>query len=71
MDSEITKSTNAKAATKLTQDDFKTIYASKNTPDEEKDEQKKEKTKNKMDDPDNDQYEVVDTSYVCIRLKNK
>ncbi|CAI6345551.1 unnamed protein product [Macrosiphum euphorbiae] len=70
-DSDDIKSTNPKTSTKLTQDDFKTIYVSKITPEEEKYGQKKEKTKDKMDDTDNDNYEVVDTSYVCIRLKDK
>uniref|UniRef100_A0A2S2PF96 Receptor-type tyrosine-protein phosphatase N2 n=1 Tax=Schizaphis graminum TaxID=13262 RepID=A0A2S2PF96_SCHGA len=68
-DSEDNKPANGKPI-KLTQDDFKVIYASKLTP-EEKDGQKKEKTKDKMNDTDNDNYEVVDTSYVCIRLKDK
>jgi len=68
MNSEDNKSTNPKTSTKLTQDDFKTIYVSKITPEEEKYGKKKEKTK---DDIDNDNYEVVDTSYVCIRLKEK
>lgn len=71
MDSEDIKSTNPKTSSKLTQDDFKTIYVSKITPEEEKHGQKNEKTKDKMDDTDNDNYEVVDTSYVCIRLKEK
>ncbi|KAL4119796.1 hypothetical protein QTP88_012564 [Uroleucon formosanum] len=70
-DSENIKSTNPKTSTNFTQGDFKTIYVSKNTPEEEKYGQKKEKTKDKIDDTDNDNYEVVDTSYVCIRLKQK
>lgn len=70
-DSENIKSTNPKTSSKFTQDDFKTIYVGKNTPEEEKYGQKKEKTKDKIDDTDNDNYEVVDTSYVCIRLKQK
>jgi hypothetical protein len=69
-DSEDNKSANGKP-TKLTQDDFKVTYVSKLAPGEEKDGQKKEKTKDKMNDTDNDNYEVVDTSYVCIRLKEK
>lgn len=68
-DSDDTKSTDTKVPTKLTQDDFKTVYVSKIAPQEEKDAQRKEK--NKIDDFDNDQYEVVDTSYVYIRLKQK
>jgi len=71
MNSEDIKPTDPKTSTKLTEDDFKTIYVSKITPEEEKYGQKKEKTKDKMDDTDNDNYEVVDTSYVCIRLKDK
>lgn len=69
-DSEETKSTNNRSPTKLTQEDFKTIYVNKIAPDDEKQVPKKEKSKNKMN-LDNDQYEVVDTSYVCIRLKQK
>lgn len=68
MNSGDNKSTNPKTSTKLTQDDFKITYMSKITPEEDKYGQKKEKTK---DDTDNDNYEVVDTSYVCIRLKEK
>lgn len=64
-----TKSTDAKVPTKLTQDDFKTIYVSKIAPEEEKDAQGKDK--NKMVDLNDDQYEVVDTSYVYIKLKQK
>jgi len=71
MNSEDIKSTNPKTLTKLTQDDFKTTYVSKITPEEEKFGQKKEMTKDKMDDTDDDNYEVVDTSYICIRLKEK
>ncbi|XP_015363524.1 PREDICTED: receptor-type tyrosine-protein phosphatase N2 isoform X3 [Diuraphis noxia] len=71
MNSDDNKSTNSKTSTKLTQDDFKTTYVSKITPEEEKYGQKKEKTQDKMNDTDNDNYEVVDTSYVCIRLKEK
>ncbi|XP_025411109.1 receptor-type tyrosine-protein phosphatase N2 isoform X2 [Sipha flava] len=72
-DSEETKSTNTnnKASSKLTQDDFKTVYISKIAPGEEKDIQRKENSKNKMLDVDNDQYEVVDTSYVSIQIKQK
>jgi len=71
MDSEDNKSTNPKTSKKLTQDDFKTIFVSKITPEEEKHGQKNENTKDKTDDTDDDNYEVVDTSYVCIRLKEK
>lgn len=68
-DSDDTKLTDTKVPSKLTQDDFKTIYVSKIAPEEEKDVQRKEK--NKMVDLDDDQYEVVDTSYVYIKLKQK
>lgn len=66
---ETKSSNNNKASSKLTQDDFKTVYVSKITPDAENDDHRKENPKNK--DVDNDQYEVVDTSYVCIKLKQK
>lgn len=70
--SDETKSTNTNnKSSKLTRDDFKTIYVSKVAADEEKDVPRKENSKNKVPDEDNDQYEVVDTSYVCIRLKQK
>jgi len=69
--SEDTKSTNHKATTKLTEDYFKTTYFDDITPEkEQKDGQKKENKKDKMD-TDNDHYEVVDTSYICIKLKEK
>lgn len=68
-DSGDTKSADTKVPTKLTQDDFKTVYVSKIAPEEEKDAQRKEK--NKAVDLDDDQYEVVDTSYVYIKLKQK
>lgn len=55
----------------MTQDDFKTVYISKIAPGEEKDVQRKENSKNKVVDVDNDQYEVVDTSYVSIQIKQK
>jgi len=64
-------SADTKASTKLTQDDFKTVYASKIIPEEEKEVSDKVTTKNKMVELDNDQYEVVDSTYVCIRLKQK
>lgn len=54
---------------KLTEDDFKTTYVSKISPAEEK--EVLSKVKNKMVDLDNDQYEVVDTSYVSIQLKQR
>lgn len=60
-----------KLSMKLTQDDFKTVYASKVLPEEEKDGSNKEVTKNKMVELNNDHYEVVDSTYVCIRLKQK
>lgn len=70
-DSEDDKSTNGKMSTKLTQDDFQTIYVSKIAPEEEKDVPKKQTARNRMTAADNDKYEVVDTSYVCVRLKQK
>lgn len=70
-ESEDIKSTDTKAPKKLTQDDFKTVYVSKISPAEEKEVSNKEPIKNKMIDLDNDQYEVVDTSYVTVHLKHK
>lgn len=69
--SEDAKSQNAKESTKLTQEDFKTTYVSKIAPEKNNDVLKKETDKNKMVDLANDQYEVVDTSYVYIQLKQK
>lgn len=51
----------AKTPTKLTQDDFKTTYMGKSEQDKDRN----------SAGSGNDQYEVVDTSYVCIRLKQK
>lgn len=70
MNSENKISADTKTSTKLTRDDFKTVYASKIIP-EEKEVADKVTTKNKIVELDNDQYEVVDSTYVCIRLKQK
>jgi len=71
LDSEDKTSADTKTSTKLTQDDFKTVYTSKIIPNEEKDVSGKEIAKSKMVELDNDPYEVVDSTYVCIRLKQK
>lgn len=60
---ESTEHVNNKGPTK--QDDFKTVYAPKTLPEVDK-----ETPKNKLSDI-NEQYKVVDSTYVYIRLKHK
>lgn len=62
---------NNKGSMKLSQDDFKTTFVSKMTPSEDKDGPKKDANKNKLVYIDDDQYEVVDTSYIDVRLVQK
>lgn len=57
------KSNNPKIVGKLTKDDFKTVYFD-NIVAEDKLNPKKDKSV----DLTNDQYEVVDSSYICIRI---
>lgn len=69
-ESDDTKSTNSKVATKLTKDDFKTVYFNKITSDEQFN-QRKETNKDKVVDLANDQYEVVASSYICVKINKK
>lgn len=70
-DSEEAKPTNNNAPKKFSQGDFEVNYVSKIAPEKENDVRRKYAAKNKMVDLANDQYEVVDTSYAFVQLKQK
>lgn len=63
-DGKPTSGNSVKTPTKLTQDDFKTVYVGKSN-------QENDASARNSAGSGNDRYEVVDTSYVCIRLKQK
>lgn len=70
LESEDSDSGENKKPKKLTQNDFKTIYVSKITPEKSNTLDEKE-SKSKLLNLPNDHYDVVDTSYVYVKIKEK